>query len=128
MDELDDIQIHNLKVDDFSAFGASASELVAYSLDEVGLLGSHTLINGKAGRSLVESFYTKRHKVRNNTRLGNLLIQEGVINQAQLIEALSYHVSYEVPLGSALAQLKFCTQAQIDTALARQAEMRRLMG
>lgn len=127
MDSIDEIYLQNIKIEDFSAFGANPAELVAYALDEVGLLGSHTLINGKGARQLVESFYHKRQKVRQNTRLGNLLIHEGIITQAQLIEALSYHVTHEVPLGSALIQLKFCSQEQLDTALARQAEIRRLL-
>lgn len=121
----DNIYLQNLKIDDFSAFGASAPELVAYALDEVGLLGSHTLISGKSARKLVESFYNKRHKVRQTTRLGNLLIQAQVITQSQLIEALSYHVTHQVPLGQALIQLAFCSQEQLNDALARQAEIRR---
>jgi hypothetical protein len=126
MDELE-IYVQNLKIEDFSAFGATAAELLSYALDEVGLLGSHTLINGKSARQLGEGFYTKRHKVRQNTRLGNLLISDGVLTQAQLIEALSYHVTHEMPLGASLIQLGFCTQAQLDQALARQASMRRHM-
>lgn len=125
MDELDDIYVQNLKIEDFSAFGATPAELISYALDEVGLLGSHTLINGKSARQMVESFYAKRHKVRQNTRLGNLLISDGILTQAQLIEALSYHVTHEVPLGASLIQLGFCTQVQLDQALAHQAEIRR---
>lgn len=125
MEEHDNIYIQNLKVEDFSAFGASPAELVAYALDEVGLLGSHTLISGKSARNLVENFYAKRHKVRQTTRLGNVLIQSGIITQPQLIEALSHHVTHHVPLGQALIQLNFCTQAQLDEALSRQAEIRR---
>lgn len=127
MNHLDELYVQNLKLEDFTAFGASAAELVSYALDEVGLLGSHTLINGKAARQLVESFYTKRHKVRQNTRLGNLLITEGILTQAQLIEALSFHVTHELPLGASLIQLGFCTQAQLDQALVRQAEIRKML-
>lgn len=125
MDGSGELVIQNLKLEDFSAFAAKPSELLAYALDEVGLLGSHTLINGKAARSLVESFYAKRQKVRQNTRLGNLLISDGILTQAQLIEALSYHVTHELPLGESLIALGFCTQAQLDSALLRQAEIRR---
>lgn len=123
--DIEALQIQNLQLADFSAFGATPAELVSYALDEVGLLGSHTLIDGRSGRQLAESFYRKRHKVRQNTRLGNLLIQSGIITQAQLIEALSFHVTREVPLGQALTQLNFCSQAQLDSTLARQAEIRR---
>jgi len=124
MEDLDNIYIQNLSTEDFLAFGASPSELVAYALDEVGLLGSHTLISGKSARKLVEKFYNKRHKVRQTTRLGSLLIQSEIITQPQLIEALSYHVTHHVPLGQALIQLNFCTQVQLDEALTRQAEIR----
>lgn len=127
-DSIDELYVQNLKLEDFSAFGAGANELLAYALDEVGLIGSHTLINGKAARPLVESFYAKRHKVRQNTRLGNLLISDGVLTQAQLIEALSYHVTHELPLGKSLVQLGFCTETQLDQALARQNEIRRQLG
>lgn len=127
MTDPDNLYLQNLKTEDFSAFGASAAELVAYALDEVGLLGSHTLIAGKSARSLVESFYHKRHKVRQNTRLGSLLIDAGVITQAQLIEALSAHVTHDLPLGQALVQQGFCSQAELDQALMRQANLRRLL-
>jgi len=123
----DNLYIQNLKLEDFSAFSASPAELVAYALDEVGLLGSHTLIDGKSARKQVENFYHKRHKVRQNTRLGNLLIQAQVITQAQLIEALSAHVTHDLPLGQALIQRGFCTQAQLDEALSKQANLRRLL-
>lgn len=127
MDDLDALYVQNLKLEDFSAFGATPAELIGYALDEVGLLGSHTLINGKSARQLVESFYLKRQKVRQTTRLGNLLIQDGILTQKQLIEALSYHVTHDMPLGASLIQLGFCTQAQLDQALVRQAEIRRML-
>ncbi len=119
------LYLQNLQVEDFSAFGASPAELVAYALDEVGLLGSHTLIAGRGGRTLVESFYRKRHKVRQNTRLGSLLIQAQIITQAHLIEALSWHVTREVPLGQALIELNFCNQSQLDSALSQQSRIRK---
>lgn len=127
MSDPDNLYLQNLKLEDFSAFGAAPAELVAYALDEVGLLGSHTLIDGKSARNLVESFYHKRHKVRQNTRLGSLLIEAGVISQSQLIEALSTHVTHDLPLGQALVQQGFCTQAELDQALTRQANLRRLL-
>ena len=121
----DGLFLQNLHVEDFSSFGATPAELVAYALDEVGLLGSHTLIAGRGGRILVESFYRKRHKVRQNTRLGSLLIQSQIITQAQLIEALSWHVTREVPLGQALIELNFCNQSQLDSALSQQSRIRK---
>jgi hypothetical protein len=119
------VQVQHLAMTDFAAFGATAEELVAYALDDIGVLSPDTLINGERARPLVESFYHKRQQVRRSTRLGNLLIQSGVITREQLIEALSCHVTREVPLGEALILLSFCTQEQLDDTLSQQAEMRR---
>ena len=126
-ENLDNLYIQNLKTEDFVAFGATPAELVAYALDEVGLLGSHTLIEGKSARNLVEKFYSKRHRVRQNTRLGTVLIRKQVITQQQLMEALSYHMDKSMPLGQCLVELQFCTQKDLDTALEQQAQMRRFL-
>ena len=122
---MNEVQVQNLAMSHFSTFGATPEELVAYALDDIGVLGSDTRINGAQARPLVESFYHKRQQVRRSTRLGNLLIQGGVITQEQLIEALSCHVTREVPLGEALILLSFCTQEQLDATLSQQAEIRR---
>ncbi len=119
------VQIQGLNTTDFAAFGATPEELVAYALDDIGILDVKTHINEKPARPLVERFYAKRQKVRRTTRLGNLLIQGGVINREQLIEALSCHVTREIPLGEALILLGFCSQQQLDDTLSKQAEMRR---
>lgn len=126
-ENLDNLYIQNLKTEDFVAFGATPAELVAYALDEVGLLGSHTLIEGKSARNLVEKFYSKRHRVRQNTRLGTVLIRKNVITQAQLMEALSCHIDKSMPLGQCLVELNFCTQKDLDVALEQQAQMRRFL-
>lgn len=122
---MSEVCIAHLAMADFSAFGATADELVAYALDDIGVLSAETLINGAPARPLVESFYHKRQQVRRTTRLGNLLIQGGVISREQLIEALSCHVTREIPLGEALIALGFCTQEQLDATLSQQAEIRR---
>lgn len=122
---MSEVRIEHLAMTDFSAFGATADELVAYALDDIGVLSTDTLINGQAARPLVERFYAKRQQVRRTTRLGNLLIQGGIISREQLIEALSCHVTQEIPLGEALISLGFCTQEQLDATLSQQAEIRR---
>ena len=119
------IEVSSINAEDFAAFGATEAELVAYALDDIGLLAPDTQIDGQAARPLVESFYFKRQKVRRTTRLGNLLIQEGIITREQLIEALSCHVTREIPLGEALVELKFCSREQLEATLSKQAEMRR---
>ena len=121
----DNIYVQNLKVDTFSGFGASPAELLSFALDEVGLLGEHTMVNGKSARELTEGFYQKRQQVRQNTRLGNLLITANIISKEQLIEALSYHVTNDVPLGQALVSMTLCTDKELKWALKQQASLRR---
>lgn len=121
----DNIYVQNLKVDAFSGFSATPAELLSFALDEVGLLGPQTMVNGKLARELTESFYQKRQQVRQNTRLGNLLISENIITKEQLIEALAHHVDQNVPLGQALVHLKLCTQKQLKWALKQQASLRK---
>lgn len=120
-----EVRVEHLSMSDFAAFGATAEELVAYALDDIGVLSTETQVNGQPARPLVESFYHKRQQIRRTTRLGNLLIQGGVITREQLIEALSCHVTREIPLGESLIELGFCTQEQLDTTLSQQAEIRR---
>lgn len=50
-------------------------------------------------------------------RLGELLIDKGYINDAQLVEALSESKKSEVPLGSALHKLGFITLKQLKETL-----------
>jgi len=120
--------IQNLFCDSFAGFGATVPELLSFALDEVGLMDEKTLVNGKSARELAESFYRKRNRVRQNSRLGNLLIQEGIISKEQLIAALSYHVSEDVPLGEALLRLNLCGQTELEWALKHQASLRSRIG
>jgi hypothetical protein len=124
----DNTYIQNLCCDSFAGFGATVPELISFALDEVGLMDQKTLVNGKSARELAENFYRKRNRVRQNSRLGNLLIQEGIISKEQLIEALSYHVSEDVPLGEALLHLHFCAKEQLEWALRHQASLRSRIG
>ncbi|PIQ23860.1 hypothetical protein COW36_13565 [bacterium (Candidatus Blackallbacteria) CG17_big_fil_post_rev_8_21_14_2_50_48_46] len=125
--DLDNTYIQNLCVDAFQGFGATVPELISFALDEVGLMNEKTLVNGKSARELAEHFYRKRNRMRQNSRLGNLLIQEGIISKEQLISALSYHVSEDVPLGEALLQLNFCTPEHLEWGLKQQATLRKQM-
>lgn len=50
-------------------------------------------------------------------RLGELLIEKGYINDAQLVEALTESKKQEVPLGSALHKLGFITLKQLKETL-----------
>lgn len=122
--DTENIYVQNLSIQAFAGFGASAPELISFALDEIGLLDDHTLVNGKSARDLAEQFYRKRNQVRQNSRLGNLLVQHAMISKEQLINALRYHVAEDVPLGEALLQLKYCTAEQLKWALRQQASLR----
>lgn len=51
-------------------------------------------------------------------RLGEILIQRGVIDDAQLAKALAYQRSWRCKLGAALLDLGFATEEQVLSALA----------
>lgn len=121
----DNLYVQNLHTENFFHLGATDGELLSYALDEAGLLSDHTLIDGKSARTLLGQFYQKRSQLRQNSRLGNLLITEGYITKEQLVEALTYHVDQNIPLGEALVQLKLCSGAQVEQALSKQAQLRR---
>lgn len=57
---------------------------------------------------------------RNKKRLGDLLVEAGVINNEQLIEALSKQHAMGKRLGEALIELRFTTEEEIADALHRQ--------
>lgn len=122
--DAENIYVQNLSTKAFAGFGATAAELISFALDEVGLLDDHTLVNGKSARDLAEQFYRKRKQIRQNSRLGNLLVQHGIISKAQLIEALHYHVTQDIPLGKALLHLQFCSAEQLEWALRQQVSLR----
>ncbi len=55
-------------------------------------------------------------------KLGEILIDNKVITEDQLKEALVIQKNDNVPLGQVLVQLKIATQDQIDKALREQSE------
>ena len=122
--DTDNVYIQNLKKEHFQHFGATNAELISYALDETGMLDDHTLIDGKSARELAQSFYRKRDDFRQNTRLGNILMSKDILTKEQLIEALTYHVTNDIPLGKALLQLGLCSKEQVEDALESQTRLR----
>jgi len=53
-------------------------------------------------------------------RLGEMLIEAGLITPTQLTEALSYGRAHEVRLGTALVNLGFLAETDLESSLARQ--------
>jgi len=59
----------------------------------------------------------------NHRPLGEILIEQGVIDQAGLDQALEYRREKGVKLGAALIELELATQAEISAALRRQGKI-----
>jgi len=116
--------VKNISKDKFSPFNATEEELIAFSLDENSLLSEKTTINEFSARELVISFYNKREKFRQNSRLGHIIIKENNLSKDELIKALAYHEENEVPLGVAFIRLGICTEEQVRKALEIQTQMR----
>jgi hypothetical protein len=116
--------IKNISKDRFSPLNATEEELIAFSLDENSLLNEKTTINELNARELVISFYNKREKFRQNSRLGHIIMKENNLSKDDLIRALVYHEQNEVPLGEAFIKLGICTQEQVNKALEIQMQIR----
>lgn len=118
------IIITNLQPTGTALFGVTPIEALAYVLSETGFINNETKINDIPAYDLSKDFYAKRNKFRQTTRLGHILMAEGVITKNQLIEALSQHVDTGTPLGEALINMGICDPLQIKTALDKQNQLR----
>src|SRR5688572_20973615 len=57
-------------------------------------------------------------------QLGRILVEHGVVSEAQLEQALAYQESKSCRLGDALVQSGFCSELEIARALAEQMDLR----
>jgi hypothetical protein len=57
-------------------------------------------------------------------QLGQLLLQNGLINEVQLLQALHYHKTHGMRLGEALLKLEFITERALKTTLAHQLQIK----
>jgi hypothetical protein len=105
-------------------FGATAEELLAGTLDENGLIGADTRINGVSARELCSHYYRKRNHFKEATRIGDLLVKANVITSQQLAEALHNQMRGSAPLGEILVKLGMCTFEDIESGLERQRNIR----
>jgi hypothetical protein len=122
---MDEIKLSGVDSEGFNPFKASAEELLAYALDDAGLINPSTTINGRAAKDFLLSFYHKRENYREATKLGTLLVNQGVLTQEQLHEALKLHRSREgMKIGEALVSLKICTVEDIEKNLDAQIKIR----
>jgi hypothetical protein len=69
-----------------------------------------------------DAFQQAIHKDQNapKIQLGQLLLQNGLINEVQLLQGLHYHKTHGVRLGEAFLKLEFITERALKTTLAHQ--------
>jgi hypothetical protein len=119
------ITVSNLQQNEWiNPFGATPEELLASALEDSGLMGKKTLINGETGSSVYQEYCKKRNLFQEATRLGNILVKQDIISNEQLAEALAEQVTTARPLGEILTQLNFCTERDLEDALERQKAIR----
>jgi hypothetical protein len=119
------VTIANIRQDEWvNPFGASFEELVAGALDESGLLSDKTTINGKKAQEFHQSLNKKRNLFQEATRLGSILVKEGLISNEQLNDALQIQANTSKPLGEILLAQMVCSQEDINRALERQKTIR----
>ena len=109
----------------YNPFAASAMELVAGALEDAGLIDTDTTLNGVKARVLLNSLYEKREKYRETTRLGSLLVNQGILDQSQLKRALfRQRENGDMKLGEALLELGICSISEIERNLDAQLQIR----
>lgn len=121
---MEKITVESLCIGNTIPFPAQQAEMMAYALDEAGFIGPETRINGQPAREILQRFFAKRERFRENSRLGQLMVNEFGVTCEQLVQALSYHELNKVPLGEAFVQLKICEAHVVEEALSRQVSLR----
>lgn len=118
--------ISNINTDMFNPFGAREEELIADALESACLVNEATRVNDKPAKDVLKIFHTRRENFKISTKLGNLLVQNNIISQAQLDHALRIqHESPDKKLGDILQEQQFCIYKHIESILKKQAEIRR---
>jgi len=74
--------------------------------------------------NIMKALRKQKIELMENTSIGRVLLDMGIITEEQLIEALETPKSTSVPLGEVLVEKGFCSNEELDTALKRQAELR----
>ena len=119
------MNVNHIDLERFNPFGATAEELLAYALDAAGLINSETRISDRAAREFLDRFYHKREDYREATKIGGLLIRQGVLTREQLADALRMQKSHpDMKLGEAILALRVCTLVDIEQALETQIRIR----
>ena len=120
-----EIHLSDLLTNHYNPFTASAEELLANALDDAGLVGADTTINDQHARAFLDSFYLRREAYRETTRLGSILVKQGVLDEGQLKKALGYQREHgQGKLGEALLELDICSLDDIEKSLDAQVQIR----
>jgi hypothetical protein len=126
------ITIAGLVLDSWTnPFDATPEELVAAALEEAAVTNPNTQVNGFGVPDLLQSFYAKRRRFLDATRLGQLLIDASIVTYDQLQEGLMLQKTEALqyarpprPLGEILVSMGYCTELQIAKALGQQDAIR----
>ena len=107
-------------------FGADTIELLAAALDEAGLLGPETTLNDQSAQLPLQSYFSKRTQYREVSRLGTLLVNNGIVSKEDLGRALARQREHPgMKLGEALTELGLCSFEDIEKHLDTQLGFRK---
>ncbi len=119
------VKLTGIDTQSFNPFGATAEELVAIAINESGLMGDGTEINGIPAKTYCDSFYEKRLSYEESNRLGRLLIKNLIITQNQLDEALGIQrQNRKLKLGQILINMNMCSKGDVTDSLSMQTTLR----
>lgn len=122
---MDEIRLSGIETGMYNPFGAMAEELLAAALDESGILGPATTINGKIAAGYLQAYFLKRAQYQEISRLGSLLVRRGVLREKDLAEALALHSSRPgTKLGEVMVELGKCSVNEIEQSLDAQISIR----
>lgn len=120
------VVICNISEDPFNPFEASPEELIAMALYDAGVTNDFTTLNGTPASEFLESFFQKRSRYREATRLGKILIETGKISPKSIEKALTMQKKNpDLKLGQILLQISACTEGDIEDSLNEQQRRRK---
>ena len=127
-DDARELRVRRLTTDLYNPFSASVEELLAMALDEAGLLGPETTVNGEEAVTFRQGYFRKRANYREVTRLGALLVRKEILSDEELKRALALQKKRgDMKIGDALVELEICSVEDIEKILDAQVRLRRDM-
>ena len=122
---MDEIRLSGIDTEMYNPFGAVAEELLAAALDESGMLLPTTTINDTAAGDFLRSYFSKRARYQEASKLGSLLVRRGVLSEDGLASALDLQRRRAgMKLGEAMVELGICSMEEIEKSLDAQLSIR----